>query len=78
MKRKIRQRLAAIRGNRSQNQFAHDLDVFQQNVNRYEAGKWLSDWSAHCYGIVPLTQGSYVRTLRGCRSVSNSVNGIVR
>ncbi len=39
VKRKIRQRLAAIRGNRSQNQFAHDLDIFQQDVNRYEAGK---------------------------------------
>ncbi len=39
VKRKIRQRLAAIRGHRSQHQFAHDLDVIQQNVNRYEAGK---------------------------------------
>jgi len=32
------ERLALIRGARSQRQFARDLGVFQQNVNRYEAG----------------------------------------
>ena len=37
-KRKLPDRLAAIRGNRSQRQFARDLGVFQQNVNRYESG----------------------------------------
>lgn len=31
-------RLAKIRGNRSQRQFATELGVFQQNVNRYEHG----------------------------------------
>lgn len=31
-------RLATIRGDRSQRQFARDLGVFQQNVNRYEFG----------------------------------------
>jgi transcriptional regulator with XRE-family HTH domain len=30
--------LAQIRGQRSQRQFARDLGVFQQNVNRYESG----------------------------------------
>ena len=38
MKRKLPERLAQIRGNRSQRQFARDLGVFQQNVNRYESG----------------------------------------
>ncbi len=38
MKRKIPERLAELRGDRSQRQFARDLGVFQQNVNRYEAG----------------------------------------
>ena len=37
-KRKLPQRLAQIRGDRSQRQFARDLGVFQQNVNRYESG----------------------------------------
>ena len=37
-KRKMPERLALIRGARSQRQFARDLGVFQQNVNRYEAG----------------------------------------
>lgn len=37
-KRKLPERLAQIRGDRSQRQFARDLGVFQQNVNRYEAG----------------------------------------
>jgi transcriptional regulator with XRE-family HTH domain len=37
-KRKLPERLAAIRSNRSQRQFARDLGVFQQNVNRYESG----------------------------------------
>jgi transcriptional regulator with XRE-family HTH domain len=31
-------RLAKVRGGRSQRQFARELGVFQQNVNRYEAG----------------------------------------
>ena len=38
MKRKLPDRLAAVRGDRSQRQFARDLGVFQQNVNRYESG----------------------------------------
>lgn len=37
-KRKLPERLAQIRGDRSQRQFARDLGVFQQNVNRYENG----------------------------------------
>lgn len=37
-KRKLPDRLAQIRGERSQRQFARDLGVFQQNVNRYESG----------------------------------------
>ncbi len=32
-------RLKRVRGDRSQRQFAIDLGVFQQNVNRYEAGQ---------------------------------------
>jgi transcriptional regulator with XRE-family HTH domain len=31
-------RLARVRGDRSQRQFAHQIGVFQQNVNRYENG----------------------------------------
>jgi transcriptional regulator with XRE-family HTH domain len=38
LKRKIPERLAELRGDRSQRQFARDLGVFQQNVNRYENG----------------------------------------
>lgn len=38
LKRKLAVRLAEIRGDRSQRQFARDLGVFQQNVNRYENG----------------------------------------
>jgi len=37
-KRKLPERLAQVRGERSQRQFARDLGVFQQNVNRYENG----------------------------------------
>ncbi len=37
-KRKLPERLAQIRQDRSQRQFARDLGVFQQNVNRYESG----------------------------------------
>jgi len=37
-KKKISERLAQVRGDRSQRQFARDLGVFQQNVNRYESG----------------------------------------
>jgi hypothetical protein len=38
LKRKLPDRLATVRGDRSQRQFARDLGVFQQNVNRYESG----------------------------------------
>jgi transcriptional regulator with XRE-family HTH domain len=38
IKRKLAERIASVRGNRSQRQFARDLGVFQQNVNRYESG----------------------------------------
>ena len=37
-KRRLPERLAQVRGERSQRQFARDLGVFQQNVNRYENG----------------------------------------
>ena len=37
-KRKLPERLAKVRGERSQRQFARELGVFQQNVNRYESG----------------------------------------
>jgi len=37
-KRKLPERLAIVRADRSQRQFARDLGVFQQNVNRYESG----------------------------------------
>ena len=38
VKRQIPERLAQVRGERSQRRFALDLGVFQQNVNRYERG----------------------------------------
>ena len=38
LKRKLPDRIAKVRGDRSQRQFARDLGVFQQNVNRYESG----------------------------------------
>ena len=38
IKKKLPERLARVRGERSQRQFARDLGVFQQNVNRYETG----------------------------------------
>lgn len=38
IKRRLPDRLAQVRGDRSQRQFARDLGVFQQNVNRYESG----------------------------------------
>ena len=38
LKRKLPERLATVRGDRSQRHFARDLAVFQQNVNRYESG----------------------------------------
>ncbi len=38
LKRKLPERLAQVRGGRSQRQFARDLGVFQQNINRYESG----------------------------------------
>ena len=37
-KKKIADRLAEVRSERSQRQFAIDLGVFQQNINRYERG----------------------------------------
>jgi len=38
LKKKISERIAEVRGERSQRKFARDLGVFQQNVNRYESG----------------------------------------
>ena len=38
LKKKLPERLAEVRGSRSQRQFARELGVFQQNVNRYENG----------------------------------------
>lgn len=38
IKKKLPDRLAQVRGERSQRQFARELGVFQQNVNRYENG----------------------------------------
>ena len=38
LKRQLPERLAQVRHGRSQRQFARDLGVFQQNVNRYESG----------------------------------------
>jgi len=38
VKRKLPERISQVRGGRSQRQFARDLGVFQQNVNRYENG----------------------------------------
>lgn len=38
LKKKLPERIAQVRGPRSQRQFARDLGVFQQNVNRYENG----------------------------------------
>ncbi|MEE8580767.1 MAG: helix-turn-helix domain-containing protein [Myxococcota bacterium] len=38
LKRQLPERIAQVRGSRSQRQFARDLGVFQQNVNRYENG----------------------------------------
>ncbi len=37
-KKRLPERIAQVRGERSQRQFARDLGVFQQNVNRYESG----------------------------------------
>jgi transcriptional regulator with XRE-family HTH domain len=37
-KKQLPGRIAQVRGDRSQRQFARDLGVFQQNVNRYESG----------------------------------------
>ncbi|HSJ95610.1 MAG TPA: helix-turn-helix domain-containing protein [Myxococcota bacterium] len=38
IKKRLPERLAEVRGDRSQRQFARELGVFQQNVNRYENG----------------------------------------
>jgi transcriptional regulator with XRE-family HTH domain len=38
LKKQLPKRLAEVRADRSQRQFARDLGVFQQNVNRYESG----------------------------------------
>ncbi len=48
-KRKLPERLAQIRSDRSQRQFARDLGVFQQNVNRYE-----SDTTPHTDFLITL------------------------
>jgi hypothetical protein len=37
-KKRLSERLVQVRGPRSQRQFARELGVFQQNVNRYESG----------------------------------------
>lgn len=37
-RRRVAERLVQVRGPRSQRQFARELGVFQQNVNRYENG----------------------------------------
>jgi len=37
-RRNLPERLAHLRGDRSQRRFARDIGVFQQNVNRYESG----------------------------------------
>ncbi len=37
-KKRMSERLVQVRGGRSQRQFARELGVFQQNVNRYESG----------------------------------------
>jgi transcriptional regulator with XRE-family HTH domain len=37
-RRRVAERLIQVRGMRSQRQFARELGVFQQNVNRYENG----------------------------------------
>ncbi len=37
-KKRLSERLVQVRGTRSQRQFARELGVFQQNVNRYESG----------------------------------------
>ena len=38
LKKKLPERLAEVRGGRSQRQFARELGIFQQNLNRYENG----------------------------------------
>ncbi len=38
-RREVPKRIAAVRGRRSQRQFARDLGVYPHYVNRYEAGK---------------------------------------
>jgi transcriptional regulator with XRE-family HTH domain len=38
LRRGFVKRLQSVRGKRSQAQFARDLNVFQQNINRYEHG----------------------------------------
>jgi transcriptional regulator with XRE-family HTH domain len=37
-RKRVAERLVQVRGVRSQRQFARELGVFQQNVNRYESG----------------------------------------
>lgn len=38
IKKGLAKRIVEVRGDRSQRQFARELGVFQQNVNRYEHG----------------------------------------
>lgn len=52
-RKQFRKRLVELRGDRSQRQFARDLGVFQQNVNRYENGQvphmdFMITCAAHC------------------------------
>jgi transcriptional regulator with XRE-family HTH domain len=37
-RKRMAERLVQVRGLRSQRQFAREIGVFQQNVNRYESG----------------------------------------
>jgi transcriptional regulator with XRE-family HTH domain len=37
-RKRVAERLVQVRGMRSQRQFAREIGVFQQNVNRYESG----------------------------------------
>lgn len=40
----LAKRIARVRDGRSQRQFAFDLGVFQQNINRYEFGTTPNYW----------------------------------
>ena len=55
LKRRLPDRLAEVRGDRSQRQFARDLGVFQQNVNRYESGT-----TPHTNFLITLAQKEHI------------------